>query len=204
MPLESPNQPAAVPTAGPAQTVSVADASALVAANRQLEAELAATKAEMARTQTAVMATRKSSVISEALSTVPLVPGTAAQVAKLLESDITLHTDPNTGQTVAVGPGLLPAAAHIHAQLSKPEWAHFLQPRNPHGGTAGGSGVQSTPTPAPWAQASVPQSLGEAVLLAAQERTNAPDPRTTGGTALNADGSVSRRPAASFGLKGIR
>jgi hypothetical protein len=123
------------------------------------------------------------------LAAQPLVAGGAEQLTQLWRSHFTVEAQ---GDSLAVqAPGFQPVGAWIAAQLGRPEYAHFLRPQNPHGGTAGGPpGTQGVPTaPAQAAQAAGPANLSEAVLLtmAAIEKSKA-DPRLT--------------PSLGFGLRG--
>ena len=122
-----------IPVAGPppAAGLSTADASALLARTQELERSLAAERAQRARIEQTTQADKKSAAINSVLANAPLVPGTAAQVARLLADDIALHPDPTTGQLIAVGPGFKPADQYIKEQLGKPEWGHFLRARTP-------------------------------------------------------------------------
>jgi hypothetical protein len=199
--METP--PAAVPIAGPAAGLSAADASALINQTASLQTELAAARAQLARSAETDSTNRKTAAIAAALANAPLIPGTAGQITTLLEKDIALHTDPATGQVVAVGPNLTPVGTYLQAQLGRPEFQHFLAARNPGGGTAGGTGVQSAPTAPPWSVAEPPPtSLGEAILQGARNAAkNAVPGQSTGGSYTADDGTVVRRPAAGFGLK---
>ena len=101
-------------------------------------------------------------------------------------------------------PDFQPVGAWIAAQLGRPEYAHFLRPNNPGGGTQGGPpGTQGLPTtPAQTAPAAVPQNMSEAILMqmAAIQKSTI-DPLRAGATIANADGSVSRQSAPGFGLR---
>jgi TolA-binding protein len=68
----------------------------------------------------------------------------------------------------------------VHQQLGRPEYAHFVRPQNPGGGTGGFQpSTQSLPsTPANPAQAPQPKNMGEAVILHMQNMQKAQgDPR---------------------------
>jgi hypothetical protein len=160
-----PVQQTVIPIAGPPPPpVSPAAASALIQSNQRLEAELATARAQLVRSAEVDQASRKSAAIAAALADVPLIPGTASQLTTLLEKEISLHTDPTTGQLVPVGPGLKAATEHIHTQLGRPEFAHFIRAQN-QGGTAGGNGAQHAPTGPAWEAAKPPpRNLTEAFL----------------------------------------
>jgi hypothetical protein len=128
--------------------------------------------------------------LARALAEQPLVTGGADQLAQLWRSQFSVEAQ---GDTFAVRtPDFQPVGAWIAAQLSRPEYAHFLRAQNPSGGTAGGPlGSQGAPTPkANPAIVDGPKNLSEAVLLtmAAAEKSKA-DPRLT--------------PALGFGLRPV-
>jgi hypothetical protein len=128
--------------------------------------------------------------LARALAAQPLVTGGADQLAQLWRSQFSVEAQ---GDTFAVRtPDFQPVGVWIASQLGRPEYAHFLRPQNPGGGTAGGpAGSQGAPTPAANpAVADGPKNLSEAVLLtiAAAEKSKA-DPRLT--------------PALGFGLRPI-
>ncbi len=160
-----------IPVAGPPPAgVAVADAAALLAANNQLTADLAAARAQTARLEQADKTAHKTAAIAEALAGAPLVnKAAAAQLTALLDREITLTTDPATGRQVAVGPGLVPAQQYIQGLLQgNPDYGHFLKAQNPAGGT-GGVGNQSVPTAPAWAAVEPPPAtLSEAVIRDAQ------------------------------------
>jgi hypothetical protein len=170
-----------VPIAGPpSASIAVSDAAALLAANSQLTADLAAARARAASLEQADRTAHKTAAIAEALAGAPLISkGAAAQLTALFEKEITITTDPSTGRQVAVGPGLIPAQSYIESTLkTNSDFAHFLLARNPGGGT-GGAGAQSVPTsPTPaWGNVQAPPAtMSDAVMqhAQAQARVNAP------------------------------
>jgi hypothetical protein len=159
-----------IPIAGPppGASIPVSDATALIRQNESLQAELASSRAATARLQEADRTAHKTAAIASALTGAPLVAGAISQIATLFDKDVNVHLDPSTGQPVVCGPNLTPVSAFLQAQLAKPEYSHFLMARNPQGGTAGGSGTQSSPT-APgssWGngEPAPPSNLMEAIL----------------------------------------
>jgi hypothetical protein len=188
----------------PPPSVAVADAAALIRQNEQLQAELATTRAQAARLQEQDRTDKKHGAINAVLAGAPLVPGTAGQLASLLERDIALHTDPGTGQVHVVGPNLTPVDSYVRTQLAKPEFAHFLTARNPQGGTAGSQSSQSAPTPPGWSTAPAPPATASESIeqWTRSQAGHSPDPIRSGAIYMKEDGSACRNPpAAGFGLR---
>jgi hypothetical protein len=140
--------------------------------------------------------------LARSLAAQPLVAGGAEQLTQLWRSQFTVEPQ---GDSFAVqAPGFQPVGQWIAAQLGRPEYSHFLRPNNPGGGTqSGAQGTQGLPTtPTQSAAAPVPQNMSEAILMqiASQQKSTA-DPRLSGATQAQADGTVIRQQAAAFGLR---
>jgi hypothetical protein len=140
--------------------------------------------------------------LARALAEKPLVPGGAEQLTQLWRGQFSVEAQ---GDTFAVrAPDFQPVGPWIAAQLGRPEYAHFLRPQNPGGGTVSGPMAQGGPTPpAQIPAADQPRNLGEAIAIqmanvAKQQTANA---TRSGGSTLSEDGSITRLPAAGFGLR---
>jgi hypothetical protein len=140
--------------------------------------------------------------LARTLAEKPLVPGGAEQLTQLWRGQFSVEAQ---GDTFAVrAPDFQPVGPWIAAQLGRPEYAHFLRPQNPGGGTVSGPMAQGGPTPpAQPPAAEQPRNLGEAIAMqmaniAKQTATNA---TRSGGSTLNEDGAITRLPAAGFGLR---
>ena len=93
--------------------------------------------------QTAVSATVRSAI--DGIPGLDLHAGAAGQITELLRHEIALVPLGN-GQSMAVGPGSIPAAQHIKARLESPEYAHF---RKSNTATAPAPGQPRGPQPGP-------------------------------------------------------
>jgi len=100
--------------------------------------------------------------LTRALSSHPLLPGSAEQLTAILRSQ--LQVEAQGDSYVVRTPAFVPAADHVSATLAKPEFAHFLRPQGAGGAGAGGANAAPTPaanpTPAPQ-----PKNFGEAIIL---------------------------------------
>ena len=116
--------------------------------------------------------------LSRALSACNLVPGGAEQLTQLWRNQFLVDAQ---GDSFAVRtPTFQSVGDFVHQQLARPEYAHFVRPQNPGGGTGGFQPAgQSLPsTPANPAQTPQPKNMGEAVILHMQNMQKAQgDPR---------------------------
>jgi hypothetical protein len=117
--------------------------------------------------------------LSKALAGQPLVPGGAEQLTRLWRDQFVVEPKGESFEVRTQAFESVPA--FVAAQLSRAEYAHFVRPQNPGGGTAGTTGAhQVPPTPSNSSQSqSQPRNLGEAAILQVKsigERAQA-DPR---------------------------
>jgi hypothetical protein len=155
----------------------------------QKEAELAAEKSARIGLEDRAKRYALDGELSRALASQPLVAGGAEQLTKLWRSEFTAEPQ---GDSFAVRtPTFQSVGDFVAAQLTRPEYAHFVRAQNPGGGTgAMNPAGQSAPTqPANSAAPPQPKTLSEAVILTMQERAK--------GTI--ADGRIN--PAVGFGLR---
>jgi hypothetical protein len=166
---------------------------ALKQQREQAEAALNAERATRATIEERAKRYALDGELSRVLAGQPLVPGGADQLTQLWRNQFTVEAQ---GDSFAVRtPTFQSVSDYVNGALAKPEYAHFLRPSNPGGGTAGGTGggnltVPTTPAnPAPAPQF---KNFGEAIIAQVQDRQKAGgvDPR------LN--------PAVPMGLKAVR
>jgi hypothetical protein len=140
--------------------------------------------------------------LARALAEKPLVPGGAEQLTQLWRGQF--NVEPQGDSFSVRSQDFQPVGQWIAAQLGRPEYAHFLRPQNPHGGTASSGTVQSAQGGGgQQTGAAQPKNLGEAIALqmAGIAKQHAADATTSGGSTLNDDGGITRLPAAGFGLR---
>jgi hypothetical protein len=153
---------------------------------KAFQGKLAAAEEE-ARTNAATADLRK------ALAAHPLRDGYAVEhVTSLLADEITADRD-STGRLTTRSRDFRPIDAFVTERLSKPEFAHFLAPRNPSAPAAQpqpGSSAQPAPQQPGWQAlanlAGMP--LGVRVQIAALQKTEA---ATAAGTPLDARSDMS-------------
>lgn len=126
--------------------------------------------------------------LSRALASANLVPGGAEQLATLWRGNFNAV---NENGTYAVRTATYETPAQfVSAQLTRPEYAHFLRAQNPGGGTAAGQPVQAEPTPPANPPAPVqPRNMGEAVIMHMQ-------------SVQKVQGDARANMGLGFGLKG--
>src|SRR5271163_1561193 len=103
--------------------------------------------------------------VSRVLASQPLVPGGAEQLTQLWRNQFIVEPQ---GESFTVRtPTFQSVGDFVAAQLSRPEYAHFVRASNPGGGTAGATGAhQTAPTsPANAAAPTQPKTFGEAIIL---------------------------------------
>jgi hypothetical protein len=124
--------------------------------------------------------------VSRVLASQPLVPGGAEQLTQLWRSQFVV--EPQGDSFTVRTPTFQSVGDFVQAQLTRPEYAHFIRASNPGGGTAGTTGAhQAAPTsPATPAPPVAPKNFGEAIILQMQEsQKNQPaDPRLNPGVAM--------------------
>lgn len=146
------------------------------------------------------------SQLSQALASHRLVEGGAEQLTKLFRSEFVVDQEGESYK--ARTPTYEPIGAFIAAQLGRPEFAHFVQAKNPAGGIAGTGGQGTTPTPI--AETATPVAapivnMGDAILRQASTmKAVLGNGQAQLGVVVAADGSIVRQRAESFGLKPIR
>lgn len=98
----------------------------------RLRAELYDAQTKLAEITAAKGKAFKSEAIASALAAHPLAEGSAEQLSRLFENEVTLTAD-ERGVTQAVGPGLTPLNQHISSRLAEPAFRKFLtgQPAGP-------------------------------------------------------------------------
>jgi hypothetical protein len=113
------------------------------------------------------------SELARALSSQELVTGGADQLAKLWAHEFQVD---NSGDGYSVRTADFKSVIEYVAEnLKRPEYQHFVKAKNP----AGGTGHESSPsyaaptTPAAPAPVAAPKTLGEAILLDAQNKATA-------------------------------
>jgi hypothetical protein len=130
--------------------------------------------------------------LSRVLASQPLVPGGADQLTQLWRNQFTVDAQ---GDSFAVRtPTFQTVQDFVAASLARPEYAHFLRPQNPTGGTAGQTGGGNLTTPTPAANPPAPpnfKNFGEAIVAQVQAS------RLAGGQ------NPAMNPTVAFGLKRI-
>jgi hypothetical protein len=174
---------------------------ALRTLREQAEKDLKAERDKLTATEERARRYALDGELARSLASHALVPGGAEQLTQLWRSQLVVQ--PQGDSFSVTTPTFQPVGDFIAAQLGRPEYAHFVRAQNPGGGTAGGTTVQTPHTQAANPVAELPpRSMGEAILRgikAAQK--DAPDPRISGGTFMQDDGSIKRQPSAAFGLR---
>ena len=106
--------------------------------------------------------------LSRVLASQPLVPGGAEQLTHLWRNQFTVEPQGDSFQVRT--PTFQSVNDFESGQLGRPEYAHFIQARNPAGGSAGLTGAHvTTPTPGPPAAPVEPKNFGEAIILQMRE-----------------------------------
>jgi hypothetical protein len=130
-------------------------------AQKQLESERASRAAVEERAKRYAL----DGEVSRVLGSQPLVPGGAEQLTQLWRNQFVVEP---AGDSFNVRtPTFQSVGDFVSAQLSRPEYAHFIRASNPGGGTAGTTGGhQAAPTsPANPAAPAQPKNFGEAIIL---------------------------------------
>jgi TolA-binding protein len=144
----------------------------------QSEQQVQAERARLAQVEERAKRYALDGELSRALAACNLVPGGAEQLTQLWRNQFLVDSQ---GDSFAVRtPTFQSVGDFVHQQLGRPEYAHFVRPQNPGGGTGGFQpSTQSLPsTPANPAQAPQPKNMGEAVILHMQNMQKAQgDPR---------------------------
>lgn len=130
----------------------------------QSEQQLMAERQKQVEVQQRASQYALDSELSRVLAGENLVPGGVEQLSRLFRSDFVV--EPQGHAFVVRTPSYQSVPDYIKAQLSRPEYAHFLRPHSPGGGTAAGQTVQATQTPpANPPLGPQPRNMGEAVIL---------------------------------------
>jgi hypothetical protein len=175
-------RPSGAPTAAEAQvdlddfySSQCSEVAALKERESALSRELAEREQRAASLERAYRAALRDRELATALAGRPLLPGAAAQLAKLWRDEFDVHEDTGEYQ-IAARDGRTVGQA-VADWLSKPEYAHFCQPTT-KGGCA--AGATERPVTASALEAE-PKNLGEAVVrrwheAAARRNRDTPGP----------------------------
>jgi hypothetical protein len=138
--------------------------------------------------------------LGRALAAYNLVPHGAEQITQLIRDDFTAE---GRGDSIVVqSKDFRSVADYVAAQMAT-RFTHMQRAGNPAGGTAGGSGTQSLPTPGANAAAQgAPGNMSDAIRAhhAAQAAVMG-NGAESGGGVIGEDGKVIPRAAAGFGLR---
>jgi hypothetical protein len=145
-------------------------------AQKQLDAERAGRSAIEERAKRYAL----EGEVSRVLASQPLVPGGAEQLTQLWRSQFVV--EPAGDSFTVRTPTFQSVSDFVQAQLTRPEYAHFIRASNPGGGTAGGTSGGSLTAPTPAANPATtpqPKNFGEAIILQMQEmaKSQPADPR---------------------------
>jgi hypothetical protein len=170
---------------------------------QQAEALLVAEREKVKQTEDRAKRYALDGELARALAAQPLVQGGSEQLTQLIRHEFNVEQQ---GDTLVVrSKDFRSVSDYVATILARPDYAHYLRPNNPAGGSAGTQGSQTAPTGPPNPQAPAePNTMSDYALWHHQQSiAGAPNPAATGGAVVGDNGRAVPRAAAGFGLRAV-